>query len=162
MKLEGLILLVMIIFAGAIYLALATGVMLRQETQARDQLVEVPTPTPTVTPIVTPPDQQSTNIMIDYPKPGMTVTSPVTVRGQARVSKNTVYIRIKDQDGKVIASQNAVGKSADYGQFGGFETKVNYSAAPQTKGLIEIYQVLPGDSSQQDLVAVPIYFGYQQ
>ena len=73
-----------------------------------------------------PPEDLSTsspteNIIVDLPAPGDTVSSPITIVGQARVFENQFSWQVIDGNGTVIAEGNGTANSPDIGEYGDFE-----------------------------------------
>ena len=78
-------------------------------------------------------------IVIETPKPGANVTSPVTVTGVASVFEGTVQIRILGEDGEEIVSTFATATEGAPGR-GEFSKRIAFSVPEAQEGLIEAYE----------------------
>lgn len=100
----------------------------------------------------------SANIRVLEPYPSQEISSPVTLRGQARVFENVVSYRIKDSNGKVLASGTTTADSPDVGRFGPFTVSVSF-IQPETKGgSVEVFQASAKDGSDTDKVTIQVTF----
>lgn len=101
---------------------------------------------------------ESENIYVSAPAPDQTVTSPVTVSGQARVFENVVNIRLRDEDGRILAETYTTADAPDIGQFGPFSISLSFDAPTGTTGTIEVFQQSARDGSETDTVSIPVRF----
>jgi hypothetical protein len=100
----------------------------------------------------------SENITVTSPAPGEKVTSPMIVRGRARVFENLVNIRLRAADGEVITETFASANAPDVGQFGDFEISVNFTQPTQDSGTLEVFSQSPKDGSEINKVTIPVSF----
>ena len=78
-------------------------------------------------------------IVIESPKPGANLTSPVTVKGVASVFEGTVQIRILGEDGEAIVSTFTTASEGAPGR-GEFSKRIQFSVSEAQEGLIEAYE----------------------
>lgn len=98
------------------------------------------------------------NIEVTSPAPYDKIDNPVTVSGSARVFENIVSIRLRDQDGTVLAESFASADAPDVGQFGDFALSLTYRAPTSTSGTLEVYWNSARDGSEEDLISIPVEF----
>ena len=100
----------------------------------------------------------SSNIEVVMPKEGDSISSPVLITGNARVSQNVVYLRLTTSEGYVLASDTTSVNNPSADGYGIFEDNF-YFNVPQTKeGFLEAYQVSSVDGSEIDTVKIPVKF----
>ena len=139
-------------------LVLAWVVIALRSSQLPPTVSQTPTQLMTQSPTTIASPAASSNIEVMAPKDRDVVTSPILVLGNARVFENVVSIRLTDDNGNVLATENVNAKSPDVGKFGPFEASIVFNA-PQTKtGLLEVYQVSAKDGSEIDKVSIPVIF----
>ena len=80
-----------------------------------------------------------TAIVLETPKPGENLTSPVTVSGTASVFEGTVQIRIIGEDGEEIVSTFATASGGAPGR-GEFSKKIPFRVSEAQEALIEAYE----------------------
>ena len=78
-------------------------------------------------------------IVIETPKPGANVTSPVTVAGTASVFEGTVQIRIIGEDGEEIVSTFTTAGEGAPGR-GEFSKRISFRVPEAQEALIEAYE----------------------
>jgi hypothetical protein len=78
-------------------------------------------------------------IVIESPKPGANLTSPVTVAGTASVFEGTVQIRILGEDGEEIVSTFTTASAGAPGR-GEFSKRIAFRVSEAQEGLIEAYE----------------------
>lgn len=115
-----------------------------------------PAPTTNLTP--TP----EANITITSPTPGESISSPVRVAGQARVFENTLQVRVKDAQGRVLVQRTVMAESPDIGQFGPYEAELVFQRPLTPEGVVEAFQFSAKDGSEIDTVSVPVVFENSQ
>jgi hypothetical protein len=98
------------------------------------------------------------NIVITEPAANQAVTSPVTVKGQARVFENTYQYRVRDADGTVLAQGFGTAQSPDIGQFGPLSSVIAFSEPEGERGTIEVFTLSANDGSETDMVVIPVRF----
>lgn len=96
-------------------------------------------------------------IWVTLPKPDQLVSSPVLVKGTARVFEATVNIRVTDKDGRNIA-ETFTTATAGAPERGEFETEISFPTPKTKEGYIEVFWYSPKDGSETDKVRVPIKF----
>ncbi len=103
----------------------------------------------------------SGNIIVTQPRPGDTITSPVTVTGKARVFEAAASTRVLSSDGRELGITHFMA-SKGAPDFGDFSAKVSFQVPPGvTQGIVEVYTNSPKDGSVIDLVRIPVRFQTQ-
>ncbi len=102
-----------------------------------------------------PPAQQQENfIQVQEPRPNGEVTSPVQVVGRARVPGATVHVRMKNNQGEVIAESSTTATAAAP-QIGNFSATLSYSPPGENQqGTLEVFS--NGRNGEENMVAVPV------
>jgi len=119
-----------------------------------------PTETQTFTPSVTPTPTVATsnvNIKVTSPAPYGEVSSPIQIRGEARVFENIVNFSLKDASGAEITTGSAYANSPDVGLFGSFEEDLYFSTSAK-EGTLEVFWYSPKDGSEIDKIIIPLRF----
>ena len=98
------------------------------------------------------------NIKVTRPQPESTITSPLLIKGEARVFEGTVQFRLKDSDGNIIVEKNGTASAEEVGEFGQFGELLLFDEISSDSGTLEVYWQSPEDGSEQDLVSIPIKF----
>ncbi len=127
-------------------------------------------PTPTTKPVIGPNDQvelpgsiasASGNLVVVAPQKNAKISSPVEVKGSARVYQNKVYLRIKDKNGGLLA-ETQVEATMESGipitgtMFGHYSAKMDFNPTTDT-GSIEVFS--RNDQGQEvDFVTVLVKF----
>jgi len=101
---------------------------------------------------------ESENISVTAPAPYARITSPVAVSGEARVFENVVNVRLRDEDGRVLADTFTTADAPDIGQFGPFSISLSFDAPTGTVGTLEVFWQSPRDGSETDTVTIPVRF----
>ena len=86
-------------------------------------------------------------IVIEAPKPGANLTSPVTVSGVASVYEGTVQIRILGEEGEEIISAFTTASEGAPGR-GEFSKRIEFSVSEAQEGLIEAYEADAASGSE--------------
>jgi spore germination protein GerM len=94
-------------------------------------------------------------ILVQSPRIGELVLSPVHISGTADVFEAVVSIAILDQDGKVIASTFTMA-TCGTGCRGTWKTDVAYEVAETQHGTIHVYEVSAMDGSEIHVVDIPV------
>ncbi len=102
------------------------------------------------------PWSESRNILVYYPWPKDSVTSPIDLNGVAIAFEGVVNIRIKDSKGHILAettvqTQSGVERSV-------FKGKVSYDKPSSDQGSIEVFTQSAKDGDEQDKVTIPVNF----
>lgn len=98
------------------------------------------------------------DIFLDTPWPGDKVSSSFHVSGSAQGAfENTIVVRLKTADGKVLLQTPIVYSAPGADGLGYFDTPVTFSTS-SSEGTLEVYYTSPKDGSIVDLVSVPLKF----
>jgi hypothetical protein len=87
----------------------------------------------------------------------VSIDNPVTVSGKANVYEATVYIRIVDREGGVLADTFATAEGWMDGKYP-FSAEVSYNKSSLQGGYIEIFERNSKDGSESNKVVVPVVF----
>jgi len=98
------------------------------------------------------------NIKVESPKQGEKISSPILVKGEARVFENVFSIRLKDKDGKTIIEKSASADAKDTGEFGAFAELLLFEEKLSGSGVLEVFSRSPKDGAEQDMVSIPVEF----
>lgn len=101
------------------------------------------------------------NITVTQPKANDTITSPLTIKGQARVFENTLSYELVDEDGLVLASGFTTALSPDVGQFGPYSATFTYPKPATETGFLRVFNYSARDGSRENTITVPVRFGQQ-
>ena len=104
----------------------------------------------------------NTVIRVAAPEPGATITSPVTVAGEARTFEANVQIRVRDGDGAVLAHTFTTALTPDMGVFGPFSAPVRYLEPGASRGFVEVFESSAKDGSEINVIRIPVLFGAQE
>lgn len=118
------------------------------------------TSTPPSSTTTTPPNnpQPQANITVTAPTPNQTISSPVTITGQARVFENAINWDIRDSNGALVASGNAMATAPDIGQFGPYTITTNFPAPTTSTGTVRVFNYSAKDGAMENVVTVPVFF----
>ncbi len=94
-------------------------------------------------------------IWVTSPSSGQIISSPVEIKGNARVFEATVSYRIKDASGNILAEGFTNASEGAPGR-GDFQTKVGFTTAGPGKGQIEVFEVSMKDGSDRNKVIIPV------
>jgi germination protein M len=94
-------------------------------------------------------------IVVDVPKAGAEVHSPVTISGTANVFEATVSIRIRDATGEEIA-RDFTTATCGTGCRGSYSTKVKFRVDQPQQGTIEVFEQSMEDGSDLFVVEIPV------
>ncbi len=103
-----------------------------------------------------PVDPADPSIIVDSPTAGATVTSPLTVTGQARTFESTVQVAVFDVDGTKIASTFGTAAAPDAGVHGPFSIPIEFSVAVPTDGCVWVYEQSAQTGDPINVVQVPV------
>lgn len=96
------------------------------------------------------------NIKVTSPKSGATITSPVTISGEARVFEGTLQIRVKNVSGKVIG-QGFTTATMGAPEWGTFKAKLNFTTLTKTqKGNVEVYTLSAATGEVDEIATIPV------
>lgn len=100
------------------------------------------------------PQNQQTFIQVVEPEPNQEVSSPLQVLGRARLEDGNVHIRLKSEEGEVIAESNTT-VTATAPQVGNFSATLSFSSPEKEEsGTLEVYSEVNGET--ENLIAVPV------
>ncbi|MGQ0669634.1 MAG: Gmad2 immunoglobulin-like domain-containing protein [Actinomycetota bacterium] len=94
-------------------------------------------------------------IVVNHPRPGDRVSSPVAISGDADVFEATVSIRILDASGAVIA-EDFTTATCGTGCRGTYSKEVAFDVSSEQAGTIEVFESSAEDGSQLFLVSIPV------
>ncbi len=98
-------------------------------------------------------------IKVNHPAPGDVVRNPAHVAGYGTATEGTISVRIRDDDGTVIAEGTTQGGSN--GVIGEFKADLEFDRRPnQRLGVVEAFEEnASGSGEDLHLDRVPIVFG---
>ena len=100
----------------------------------------------------------SGNIIVTAPQPDAEISSPVTLKGRARVFEAAMNARVVSEDGKELGKADFMA-SEGAPEFGEFEAKISFAKPPGVdKGFVEVFDHSAKDDSVIDLVRIPVKF----
>ena len=137
--------------------ALANSTMIATLTTPSPTPSPEPSPSATPSPTAVPPTPTPLPpIVVDEPKPGQSVHSPVRIAGSASVFEGTVSYQIVDLKGTVLgkgfttASEGAPGR-------GSFSAELEFAQpATQQECQVQVFSISAKDGSPQFMVAIPV------
>jgi hypothetical protein len=94
-------------------------------------------------------------ILVQTPRIGQRVSSPVTISGSADVFEAVVSIAILDEHRNVVASSFTMA-TCGTGCRGSYTTDVRYDVATRQPGTIRVYEVSAKDGSPLHVVEIPV------
>lgn len=94
-------------------------------------------------------------IWVTAPTAGQKITSPVTIKGSARVFEAAVSTRIVDESGQVLARGFGTATEGAPGR-GDFVITLPFPASQAGKGKLEVYWGSPRDGQDMDIVSIPV------
>ncbi|MGH2773843.1 MAG: Gmad2 immunoglobulin-like domain-containing protein [Actinomycetota bacterium] len=94
-------------------------------------------------------------IVVESPKPGEDVTSPVTVNGFANVFEATVNIVIRDKSGDALV-ETFTTATCGTGCWGDFSEGVAFEVGERQRGRIDVLTYSAEDGSEQSVVSIPV------
>ena len=94
-------------------------------------------------------------ILVESPRIGQRVSSPVTISGSANVFEAVVSISVLDEQGRTLASTFTMA-TCGTGCRGTYSTEVRYEVGTTQPGTIRVYEVSAMDGSQINVVDIPV------
>ena len=94
-------------------------------------------------------------IVVESPRPGATVSSPVSVTGDANVFEATVSLRIVDAAGNVLV-RDFTTATCGTGCRGDYSTKLKFEVADTQAGFIEVFEESAEDGSPLFTMRLPV------
>lgn len=101
---------------------------------------------------------ESGNIKVTRPQPDSLASSPMLVKGQARVFESTFQMVLKDGDGKEVTKKTVTYTAEDPSQFGDFGELLLFDVPKTDTGTLEVFDNSAKDGAVQDLVTIPVKF----
>lgn len=96
-------------------------------------------------------------IWVTEPEPGEKISSPVTVKGSARVFEATVSLRLITSKGEKLVESFTTATEGAPGR-GDFKAVLEYPRPDDERGYLEVFWKSPKDGSELDKVRVPVKF----
>jgi hypothetical protein len=105
------------------------------------------------------PDSGRPFIKVNHPAPGDVVRNPAHIAGYGTAFEGTISLRIRDDDGTVIAEASTQGGSN--GVIGEFKANLEFDRGPNRRlGVVEAFEESSSGSGEDlHLDRVPIVFG---
>ncbi|PKM77289.1 MAG: spore gernimation protein [Firmicutes bacterium HGW-Firmicutes-15] len=94
-------------------------------------------------------------IWVTAPVPGQIISSPVEIKGNARVFEATVSFRVRDTNGNILAEGFTTASEGAPGR-GDFLGRLDFKPAGPGKGQIEVFEVSMKDGSDRNKVIIPV------
>jgi immunoglobulin-like protein involved in spore germination/sporulation and spore germination protein len=94
-------------------------------------------------------------ILVQSPRIGQRVSSPVTISGSANVFEAVVSISVLDEQGRTVASTFTMA-TCGTGCRGTYSTDVRFDVGTTQPGTIRVYEVSAMDGSQIHVVDIPV------
>ncbi|HEY8807545.1 MAG TPA: Gmad2 immunoglobulin-like domain-containing protein [Candidatus Limnocylindria bacterium] len=112
-------------------------------------------PSPTASPIPSPVISAKGAITLKTPTVNATVSSPVTISGDASVFEAALAWRITDTGGRVIAEGFTTASLGAPGR-GTYSISATYTVPAQTLAFIEVFSRSAKDGSIDEIVRIPV------
>ncbi len=91
------------------------------------------------------------------PIPHQEITSPVKVSGRSNFFEGNTRIRIKDDNGEILANTFTTAKGW-MGKLHSFSKNVYYTMPFSEKGIVEIFEDSAKDGSEINKIIIPVIF----
>ncbi len=114
-----------------------------------------PSPSPTPTPKATPVSSAKGSITLSAPTVNASLTSPVTISGDASVFEAALAWRITDTAGRVLAQGNTTASLGAPGR-GTYSVTATYTVVGETIGFVEVFDRSPRDGAIDEIVRIPV------
>jgi hypothetical protein len=101
-----------------------------------------------------PVDSADPAIIVDTPSAGDSVTSPITVSGQALVFEAVVSLALYDADGSEISTATAM--AADGTQLSDFSGTIDFSVTEDTPACLWVFESSAQDGSPRNVVQIEL------
>ncbi len=99
------------------------------------------------------------NIVVAAPHWNDLVSSPIAVSGQARVFENTLRVRVRNSNDKILADTQVIAQAPDAGEYGSFSLSLPFTAPGTDSGYLEAFTLSAKDGTEIDKVSVLLRFG---
>lgn len=119
-----------------------------------DSATGTPKP-PLATAIPSPATSAKGAITLKAPLTNATLTSPVTISGDASVFEANVQWRISDTSGRVLAEGFTTASLGAPGR-GDFSVSATYTVTRETIAFVEVFSRSPKDGSIDEIVRIPV------
>lgn len=110
---------------------------------------------PLATAIASPVTSANGAITLKTPLTNATLTSPVTISGDASVFEATVQWRISDTSGRVLAEGFTTATVGAPGR-GDFSVSATYTVPRDTIAFVEVFSRSPKDGNIDEIVRIPV------
>lgn len=94
-------------------------------------------------------------IVVETPKPGDEISSPVTISGFANVFEANVNIRISDANGDILV-ETFTTATCGSGCWGDFSEDVEFEVSEAQEGRVEVLTYSAEDGSERDVISIPV------
>ena len=101
-------------------------------------------------------DAADPDIIVSSPTAGASVSSPLTVTGQARTFEQTVQLALFDAAGNEIASSFTTATAPDIGVLGPFTGAVSFSVTASTAACLWVFEDSAETGEPINVVQVPL------
>lgn len=98
------------------------------------------------------------NVFVATPSAGDEIGLPLAISGEARAFENTVNMRVRDADGRILGETFGTARAIDIGQYGPFDVAFSYKTPNYTTGTVEVFTISAKDGEEEQKVIVPITF----
>lgn len=96
------------------------------------------------------------HIRVFEPKPNDYVSSPMTIKGEARALNNQVGFELKTDNGEILKKGIIPANSNEHGRWGDYETEINFQTKAES-GILEVFDITPEDQ-RINVLKVPVVF----
>jgi len=104
-----------------------------------------------------PTEEANKSIILTSPTADEQLSSPFKVEGQAIVYQDKIYIRIKNQSGEILISEETAAKHKAGTEWADFSIEIKYEFSTSKEGFVEVYS-LDQAGKEVNLVSVPVKF----
>lgn len=95
------------------------------------------------------------SILVESPRPGSTVSSPMTVSGTANVFEATVSLRLLDAEGNEL-TESLTTATCGTGCRGSFSTRLTFQVDEEQRGTLVVFEASAEDGRPIHVVRVPV------
>lgn len=113
---------------------------------------EEATPTNTESSVVT----SNEFLEVTSPTPNTEIQSPVVVSGKSNFFEATTSIKIKDDNGNILA--DTFTQAGGYTELYPFSAEVTYTQPSAQTGVVEVFEVSAKDGSEINKISIPVKF----
>ncbi|UWG98672.1 GerMN domain-containing protein [Dehalobacter sp. DCM] len=94
-------------------------------------------------------------IWVTEPTAEQAITSPLTIKGNAKIFEAVVSYRLKDSTGKILAQGHTMA-SAGAPERGDFKATLTFTPISTGKGVLEVFESSAKDGSDVNKVTIPV------